>query len=197
MKRLLISTVLLAALSAAAANAQQVYRWTDEQGRVHYSNVGPSGEATDASSSPAQSAPATEESRPAPPSGSEERRSAGKKEEETRYSKLSGDEFSARATRERLSLKRDLADQKRRVGEIDGELADLRNKRDEVLADAAQRLQGVSRPEFYVSPREEELQKGRKEAEERMKEIRDRYAELKKEAEKRHGGLPQWWLPLE
>lgn len=58
--------LVLALLGAVAAQAQGLYRWTDAQGRVHYSSEPPPGvrakevrARTNAYSAPAPSAPAT------------------------------------------------------------------------------------------------------------------------------------------
>lgn len=47
-KRLLLTLIVPAALVFAAAQAQQVYRWVDAQGNVHYSQTPPPSAATKA-----------------------------------------------------------------------------------------------------------------------------------------------------
>jgi hypothetical protein len=212
-----LAAVCVAVLAAStAASAQKVYKWTDESGRVHFSNVGPAdqtpedkGEAAAPESAPEANAPSAETS--APPTFPE---SAGGEapfgdaaapppvappadEKPSRYSKLSTDGFSVTATQRRAALRRDLTNVKRRIAEIDRQMEELRRTRRETVSSAAERLQGVTIPPDLPSEEEKDLAVERKEAEKRIEDIRNQYAELRDEATKRSGSAPDWLLPIE
>jgi DNA repair exonuclease SbcCD ATPase subunit len=164
------------------ARADRIVRWTDEHGRLHFSNLAPAEET------PAEEHPAPELSREAAPvvTGTP-----------LPHANLSDEAFSTEASRTRAKLKRDLADAERRVRELDEKIADLRQKRAAAIQDAITRLGSVSAPEDVPSQQELELQKEKEAVEKRIEEVRKRYAELHDEAVARRGGEPPWWLPLD
>ena len=192
------------ALGAGRADADQVYRWTDEKGKVHFSNVAPPGqEEKTEESAPAAPEPLTSE--PEGPSGSvvEPRESADSekkepaKEKPGRFSDLSDDSFSTRVSRQRATLKKDLAQAKRHVRDLDEQIAAVREERSQATSGAILSLQGVTAPGNVDSERELALKKDKEDTEKRIQEIRKEYDELREEAVKRYGGVPGWWLSIE
>jgi hypothetical protein len=180
-----------------------VYRWKDKQGRVHFSNVqpaegiAPEGATLVAPAEPA--APAAE----APPRGEPQ---AALPDAPPRsgtpgpFADFSSEAFSSRMTSERLKLRRELTVAKR-------ELADANESEDREIARKAvptpaqvhdRIFIGVTGVEQGAAPdREKEFRERKQKAEKRVEEIRARYAQLEKEAVRRYGSRPDWWLPIE
>lgn len=114
---------------AGDAAAQKLYKWTDKDGKVHFSNVGPGGEgATDQSSSvtgieaqTAQSGDTTEQpSTAAPP---HDQATSGDSS-----SAISEEAFSLQASVTRSRLKRELAAAKEQSQQADDRLAALKQE---------------------------------------------------------------------
>lgn len=189
----------LLALGVSRVDADQVYRWTDEKGKVHFSNVAPAGQEVESEesspSTPATSEPESPASEAAEaPEGSS---AVSAKETPGRFTDLSDDTFSARVSRERTALKKELAQAKRRIRDIEEEIKTVREERQQAVGVALQRLQGMSIPSDVESEREQSLKKEKEDKEKRIQEIRKEYGELREEAAKRYGGVPGWWLPIE
>ena len=191
MGRTLFRMGLVVVLLAASAAAQEVYRWKDPSGRLHFSNVGP-GEKTSRSSGEV----GAEVGRKRAPSIA---RTAPKTEPDGKdpYSDLSEEQFSSVASRKRDDLRRELRDTKARIVAIDAELASLKRTRENTLREYSTKLQGFRMPEPIPSDREEELAEEKKEAEKKIADIHKRYAEVGDSAAKRHGETPSWLRPLE
>jgi len=178
------------------AFAQKVYKWTDKDGKVNFSNVGPAGEGSseDAASEAPQAVEALsgEESSAEPPSSA-----AASPEKSGPYSDLSEDEFSSRASTVRTRLRRELAQAKERSREATDELAALDKQLNQPTRMGIEILQKAYGPSQQEGNREKSLRKEKESADKRIEEIRKEYGELHDEAVKRFGHQPSWWLPLD
>lgn len=169
------------------SGAEEIRRWTDSSGRVHFSNVGPA-EATE----PPQPPPSIE---PAPESEPQFREP---EESSDPYGSLTDDQFSALVTRKREALRRELRDLRMRARAIDSEVEELRRARERAFREYGQKLQGVNRaPESKPSEREQELLEEKEKLRERARAIRKEFEEISDSARRRYGSLPGWWLPLD
>ncbi|MGH7805966.1 MAG: DUF4124 domain-containing protein [Candidatus Binatia bacterium] len=203
----------LAVLVPVSVLAQgAVYKWKDENGKVHFSNV-PSEAAsregatmvapdTAPPAEPAAPAPADEMGAPAEIAPPAEPAVAAPVPAGTPgpFSSLSDEGFSTRVTGERLKLRREITAAKRALDEVtkdyDGEVARKRVPTPQQIHDRI--FVGVTGVEDGAPPdREEELRKKKEQAGKRVEEIRARFAALETEAVKRYGGLPAWWLTIE
>jgi hypothetical protein len=189
-------------LSAGQGIAQKVYKWTDKDGRIHFSNVSPGGEAESGDTGAVQGIEARSPEAPAPPAAPAETtaqtgREAAAPAEASSSSAISEEAFSAKASMTRARLKRELADAKQQSQEIADKLAALK-KEDQVASQVGiemlQRAYGPKQNEFGE---EATLLKQKQKADKRVEEIRKQYAELHDEAVKRLGHEPGWWLPIE
>ena len=211
---------VLAVLVPASALAQSgVYKWKDEKGKIHFSNV-QSGEAVreGAELVAPESAPApageparpslpeegvrTESVAPGEPVSAGDPRVSAPAPVGTRgpFSNLTDDGFSNRVTAERLKLRRELTVAKRELADVsrDYELEVARKKAPTPAQIHDRIFIGVTGVENGpVEDRQEELRVRKVAAEKRVKEIRARYAEIEAEAAKRYGGVPGWWLSIE
>lgn len=200
----LLCTVPLLVLGASRATADQVYRWTDEKGNVHFSNVAPAGQEEKTEENlPAEPEPAAIE--PESRSGTVERAPEGAPAEKTepgkekpgRFADLNDDSFSAQVSRQRTALKREIVEAKGRLRDLDDQIAAVQEERRQAIGNALQTLQGVTNPSNVESEKEQALKKEKEETEKRIEAIRKEYRNLREEAVKRYGSLPGWWLPIE
>ena len=197
---------VLAVLVPVSALAQSgMYKWKDENGKIHFSNVPRDGAelvAPESAPAPAEEpavlvAPVGEERVPA-----EEPRVAAPVPAGTPgpFSKLSDEGFSTRVTGERLKLRRELTAAKRELADVSREYeSEVARKKVPTPVQVHDRIFiGVTGVESGPPPdREEELRLKKEAAEKRVEEIRGRYAAIEAEATKRYGSLPSWWLSIE
>jgi hypothetical protein len=170
---------------AGVSTAQQTRSWKDENGRLHYSNVGPS------SPPPAADAPALS------PPPAEPRAVETPAEEADPYAKLSDGQLSSTVTLTRDRLRSELRAAQSRISSIDEELAEIHGLRQKAVSNAY-KAYGIDRvPADVASPREAELAEEKKKLDEQVASVRSAYAELEDSVRKRRGELPEWWLPLE
>jgi Domain of unknown function (DUF4124) len=179
------------------AFAQKVYKWTDKDGKINFSNVGPTGEGSSEEAAPAapQSVEAlsgAESSAEPPPSAA-----AASQEKSGPYSDLSEDAFSSKVSTVRTRLKRELAQAKERSREASDELAALDKQLNQPTRMGIEVLQKAYNPNPQEGNQEKSLRKEKESADKRIEEIRKEYGELHDEAVKRFGHPPSWWLPLD
>ena len=192
------------------ASAQKVYKWTDKDGKVHFSNVAPSNEAApddtsgvkgiEAQNPPAAPPPEAAAPPEVPPVASEEMATAPREPAAAAgsdQSAISDEGFSARATATRQRLKREMSAAKTEWTEASDKLAALKKERDEPVRVGLEMLQKAYGPDSHASSDEDDLRKRKEKAERRMDDIRKQYADLHDEAVKRYGHSPGWWLPIE
>jgi hypothetical protein len=180
-------------LAGHQAFAQKVYKWTDPDGRVHFSNVGPAGESAPEEPAPAVSQPA--EAQAGEAGGAEAQAVAA--EGTGAYSGLSEDEFSAKASTTRMRLKRELAQAKQQSQEASDKVAAIEKELNQPPQMGIEVLQKTYGPRPQEGSDLESLRKQKEQADQRIKEIRKEYTELHDEAVKRFGHQPSWWLPIE
>ena len=183
---------------AGDAAAQKLYKWTDKDGKIHFSNVSPGGDgATEQSSSvsgieaqTAQSGDTTEQpSTAAPP---HDQAASGDSS-----SAISEEAFSLQASVTRSRLKRELAAAKEQSQQADDRLAALKQELNQPTRVDLQMLQKAYGPNQHVGSEEDTLRKQKKDADARIEDIRKQYADLHDQAVKLYGHQPSWWLPLE
>jgi Domain of unknown function (DUF4124) len=189
-------------LSAGQAISQKVYKWTDKDGRVHFSNVSPGSDAAGGDTGAVQGVEAkSPEGEPPAAAPAERTAQAGPEAsapaESSSSSAISEEAFSANASVTRMRLKRELTAAKQQSQEIADKLAALK-KEDQLASQVGiemlQRAYGPKQSEFN---QEETLLKEKQKADKRVEEIRKQYADLHDEAVKRFGHQPSWWLPIE
>jgi hypothetical protein len=188
--------------SAGQVVAQKVYKWTDKDGKVHFSNVSPGGESTtedtgavtgiEAQSPEAQSPPVAQAETTA-----QADREAAAPAESSSSSAISEEAFSANASMTRMRLKRELADAKQQSAEAETNLAALRKMDAQASQIGIEMLQKAYGPNANDTGEEDALRKQKQKADKRIEEIRKQYADLHDEAVKRFGHQPSWWLPIE
>jgi len=188
--------------------AQKVYKWTDKDGRVHFSNVGPSGEGAsedasgvkgiEAKNPEAPAAPAEAPAAPAEaPAVTAEAPEAAPAEGASAPSGPSDEQFSANVSATRSRLKRELAQAKQEAQEAGDKLAALKKERDEPPRVGLEMLQKAYGPVQHEVSQEDELRKQKVKADQRIESIRKQYSDLREEAVKRYGSTPGWWLSIE
>jgi len=187
-------------LGAGEAAAQKLFKWTDKDGKVHYSNVAPGGEGGGAAegsgvtgveaqgsapaTAPSGGAPVTSEQASAAPSGD----SSGGVSEEA---------FSLQVSATRSRLKRELAAAKEQSQQADQRLAALKQELNQPTRIDLETLQRAFGPNQYTGTELEDLRKQKKDADARIEDIHKQYDVLRDEAVKRFGHQPSWWLPLD
>jgi len=188
-------------LGAGNAAAQRLYKWTDKDGKVHFSNVSPGGEgATDESSgvtgieAQGTQSSSSESSRAEQPSSAAPHEQAAA---EDSSGGISEEAFSLQVSTTRSRLKRELAAAKEQSQQADDRLAALKQELNQPTRVDLQMLQKAYGPNQQVGSEEDALRKQKKDADARVEEIRKEYAELREQAVKRYGHQPSWWLPLD
>jgi Domain of unknown function (DUF4124) len=195
----LVGTVL--AFAARDASAQKVYKWTDKDGKVHFSNVAPSGEATtdDTSSVKGVEAQSPETAPPAAeaPAVTAEAPEVAPAEKPSAETGPSDEQFSADVSATRLRLKRELAQAKQESQEIGDKLAAIKKERDQPQRVGLEMLQKAYGPDQHEGTQEDDLRKEKAKTDQRIDAIRKQYSDLRDQAVKRYGHVPGWWLPIE
>jgi len=169
---------------AVPAWSEDIYRWTDRAGTVHYSNTSPgTGHATRVPSV-ASSVP---EERPA--SGSGEAASAA----------AAGDAetFSTDASLRRNALERDVRATERHLRELDSRLAAFaRVRAQNGTGSAATGGVGTNAVDFR-SEEERALADERERVAQHAADVRNDAAQLRQEVMARFGGtIPPWWIDV-
>jgi Domain of unknown function (DUF4124) len=193
-------------LAAKSAAAQKVYKWTDKDGKVHFSNVGPGAEGSTEEGSGVSGIEAQgAEPAPAEPTGDvagapEEPLAAAPQEPDASgdsSSTISEEAFSSQVSATRMRLKRELAAAKEQSQQADEQLAALKKELNEPTRIGLEILQKAYGPDQRIGSEEDALRKQKHDADARIEEIRKQYADLQAEAVKRFGHQPSWWLPLD
>jgi len=159
--------VLIALVSPAAAN--DIYKWTDPSGTVHYGSMpgGDAGPAKADSGDAGTAAPAED-----------------------------ADTFSADISLKRNALERDLRTTEKRMREIDSKLATLARARGE-RAQGSAATGGVGANPALRSEEEKALAEEREQLAQHAAEVRNDAVRLRDEATARAGGTPPpWWVDV-
>ena len=159
---------------AAPAWADEIERWTDAAGNVHYTNSpGPrTGDDSDATAAPAahQDAAADADS--------------------------DADAYSTSASLRRNALERDLRATEKRIRDIDAKLASLARARGQHAKGSAA-TGGVGTLAVDVRSEEEKaLATEREQLAQHAAEVKNDAATLRKEVTAKLGGTPAWWIDL-
>jgi hypothetical protein len=181
--------------------AEEIHRWTDSSGRVHYSNT-PSGRSADDTPSPsgqayepsggsqahepggdAEAIPGTRAYDPEAPAASAAAPSAADTE----------GAFSTQASLRRSTLARDLRDTEKRIKSIDARLSDLQRVRAK-NAQGSAATGGVRASLDVRSEEEERLAEEREELTKHATDVRNDYTKLRQEVTSRLGTTPPWWI---
>ena len=185
-------------LAAKSAAAQKVYKWTDKDGKVHFSNVGPGAEGSTEEGSGVSGIEA-QSATPAPaapeePSAAAPQEPAASGDSST---SISEEAFSAQASATRMRLKRELAAAKEKSQQADEQLAALKKELNQPTRIGLEVLEKAYGPNQEVGSEVNTLLKQKHDADARIEEIRKQYADLQAQAVKRFGHQPSWWLPLD
>ncbi len=185
----LIGALALLAL-ATPGWAGDIYRWTDDSGNVHYSNMDAQGSDATAVAPAGPSAAARDESAPRGAHAKREAEDAG-----------DTDAYSADASLRRNALERELRATERRLREVDGQIATLARARGERVQGSVS-TGGVGVPAVAPggidlrSEEERNLATEREKLTQHATQIRNDAAQLRQEVTARFGATPPWWIDL-
>ncbi|HJQ84897.1 MAG TPA: DUF4124 domain-containing protein [Candidatus Binatia bacterium] len=179
--------------------ADDVFRWTDAAGRIHYSNS-PSG-ASDATAVISGGFLVPREPEPPPPpldAGEAASTDGDADDEESAKAAPAGDPdtLSAAASLRRNGLERDLRATDKRIADIDRRLGGLARTRGDRAA-SARVTTGIGTNLDVRSDEERALGTERDQLAQHAAEVRNEAANLRAEVTKRAGGTtPDWWVDL-
>jgi hypothetical protein len=179
MRRIGLAGVVLLGV-AIPAGADEIYRWKDKGGNVHFSNAPTVTEGSGTVSSEVMpSAPPGAATQGAPGVAAVPDEEAGT--------------FSTEASLRRSAIERDLRAAQRRLDEIDGQLATLARARTR-FAGGTEATGGVgTNADAFRSEEETTLEKEREQLLDRRQALRADAAKLEAEVTSRLGGTPEWW----
>jgi hypothetical protein len=185
---LTVGLVALVLGVGSVAHADDMFRWRDEGGTLHFSNVPAAG-------SEAMGMDAEEPGNGATASA----REPGTGEPMTDTAPVAGEAdsaFSTSASLRRQQLERDLRDTKRRLQALDGQIGALARVRMQNAAGSA--ATGGVRANATEARADEE--KSLTTEQEQLKahetEVRGAYNQLRDEVTTRLGGVPDWWIEV-
>ena len=179
--------VIALVLGCSAARADDVFRWRDGDGQMHFSNVpspggAPMGMESDDGAIGSASARATE-----PGMGEAGTQGAPAPVE-------ADSAFSTSASLRRQQLERDLRDTKRRMKALDDQIGSLARVRTQNAAGSVS-TGGVRTNATEVRADEEKsLSEQREQLKAHESEVRGAYGQLRDEVTTRLGGVPDWWI---
>ena len=185
--------LLMVVALTGSSMAEEMYRWKDPAGGLHFENV----------PQPADRARRQEEPGEAPRADIAVQENGEPVEAvledpgETKK-KMTADEtaaFSIEISTRRSRLERELRGTESRLREIDGRLANLERARTKNTR-GSEATGGVAAPAHILSPEEEALVEERDELAQHVVEVRNDAAELRQEVEARLGAVPAWWTDL-
>ena len=193
--RSVCSALLMVVALTGSTLADEMYRWKDSSGGLHFENVPDPGERRrryDAAEVPTGDIVADHGGEPVDPS----RYDSG--DEVKTRKKMTADEqetFSTEISSRRSQLERDLRGTESRIRQIDGQLATLARARTK-NARGSEATGGVAAPANILSPEEESLVDERDELAQHAVDVRNDAAELRQEVEARLGTVPAWWTDI-
>src|SRR5882724_9427285 len=175
-----------------SADAQKMFKWTDKDGKVHFSNVAPPGEQAEeasgvtgveasGSSGAAAGAPAPQapnEVSPGAAAAGVQALGAAGAPAQSASSAVSDELFSSQATATRLKLKREIVQAKE-----DARVAAAKKNQDLAQKPGLEMLQQAFDPNHQHDSKDlDELQKRKEKADGKVEDIRKQYAALRDEA---------------
>jgi Domain of unknown function (DUF4124) len=191
--------------SARSADAQKMYKWTDQDGKVHFSNVAPQGDepqqSAGVSGTEAQGAVGASAAAPtgeAASSNNEEPNEVAENLPDSGTSSVSDEAFSSGVSATRSRLRRELAQAKDEAREASEQLAEAKRLNQESQQPGLAMLQRAMDPQVKAESDEDAIRSRKAKADAKIADIRAQYDALRAEATKRNGGTqPSWWLPIE
>ena len=195
--RSVVGALIVIVAFAGSSTAEDIYRWKDSAGGLHFENVptpnpttgmqqleGFGSEAAAAAETPTADVIYDDNGNPMESAPAKKR--------------LAPDEvsdYSTDVSMRRTQLERELKSTESRLKSIDGHLATLQQVRTKNARGSAA-TGGVGAPANVLSPEEEELVEERDELAQHAVELRNDAAELRQEVEARLGSVPTWWTDL-
>jgi hypothetical protein len=191
--RSVAGALLMVVALAGPSLAEEMYRWKDASGGLHFENVPQPGEHRrhdeDVESTTGDVA-VQENGEPADSLLDDSDGAPRKKMTDDQTSAFST-EISAR----RSQIQRELRDTESRMRQIDGQLASLERVRTK-NARGTEATGGVAAPGNILSPEEEALVEERDGLAQHAVEVRNDAAVLRQEVEARLGAVPEWWTDI-
>ena len=192
---------------ARFADAQKMYKWTDQDGKVHFSNVAPQSEEPQESAGAGAGGGAEPQGgveASAPVAAGEASRTNEAPPNEVANatgaanSAVSDETFSSQVSATRSRLRRELAQAKDEAREASVQLEEAKRLNQESQQPGLAMLQRAMDPQVKAESDEDAIRSRKAKADAKIADIRAQYEALRTEATKRNGGtLPSWWLPIE
>jgi hypothetical protein len=191
--RSIVGVLVVIAVLAGTSTAEDIYRWKDPTGGLHFQNVPTPGQRSvlldDSGSAGSESSDTTGV---AMSDGGE----TGETPKRKKLTPEQEEDFSTEVSMRRATLEKELRGTEKRLRDVDGRLATLQRARLKNVNGSAA-TGGVGAPAYNVlSPEEEALVEERDELAQRAVEVRNDAVHLRQEVEDRLGSVPAWWTDL-
>jgi hypothetical protein len=191
--RSIVGVLVVIAVLAGTSTAEDIYRWKDPTGGLHFQNVPTPGQRSvlldDSGSAGSESSDTTGV---AMSDGGE----TGETPKRKKLTPEQEEDFSTEVSMRRATLEKELRGTEKRLRDVDGRLATLQRARLKNVNGSAA-TGGVGAPAYNVlSPEEEALVEERDELAQRAVEVRNDAVHLRQEVEARLGSVPAWWTDL-
>jgi hypothetical protein len=206
--RSIVGALIVIAALAGSSKAEEIYRWKDPLGGLHFANVPTPGHGSillDESGS-AEGSDGSQVSDSSASGGSEASEADVAVDEngqpvETviRKKKLSPDELDSYSTDvsiKRSQLERELKGTESRLRDIDGRLAMLQRARLKNSRGSAATGGVAANAADVLSPEEQSLVEEREDLAQQAADMRSGAVHLRQEVEARLGSVPSWWTDL-
>ena len=178
--------VMVLVVGSSVARAEDVFRWRDGGGQMHFSNV-PSSGSESMGMEPDE--PGSVGTASATQPGMGEPAGAGTASD-------ADTSFSTSASLRRQQLERDLRDTKKRMKALDDQIGSLARVRTQNAAGSAA-TGGVRANATEVRADEEKsLSEQREQLKAHQTEVQGAYTQLRDEVTSRLGGVPDWWIEV-
>jgi hypothetical protein len=192
--RSVVGALIVIAALAGTSTAEDIYRWKDAQGGLHFENVPTPNPISGLQQLQGEKAPDASTSDSSVLLDDDGNPIEGAKKQRIAPDQEAG--YSTEVSMRRGQLERELKGTESRLKAIDGRLATLQQARLKNVRGSAA-TGGVGSPaQNVLSPEEESLVEEREELAQRADEVRSDAAELRQEVEARLGTVPSWWTDL-
>jgi hypothetical protein len=192
--RSFVGALIVIAALAGSSKAEDIYRWKDPQGGLHFENVPTPNPVPGFQQHEGETAPDASTA-----DADVLLDDDGNPIEGTKKQRIAPDQeagYSTEVSTRRSQLQRELKGTESRLKAIDGRLATLQQARLKNVR-GSEATGGVGAPaQNVLSPEEESLVEEREELAQRADEVRSDAAELRQEVEARLGTVPSWWTDL-
>ena len=200
--RSVVGALIVMVALARSSTAEEIYRWKDPLGGLHFENVPSPGrsvlrefdgseaadgsQAPDGSETPSADVAVDESGQPV----------EAQAEKKKRLAPDEVDSYSTDVSMRRSRLERELRGAESRLREIDGRLAMLERARLKNSRGSEATGGVAAHAHDVLSPEEATLVEERDELAQRAVEVRNDAAHLRQEVEARLGTVPSWWTDL-